>query len=146
MESAVAVVLKQWPSLAAVILIAGAFWVIFKQFLDENSRVLKSYAQLITQHKEDSDRYRTIVRSLLDENEKIRKSYDEIKVNLSNVLFENQALRRTVDRVEEMVRAVGGDFRVVSTEISRARQDIKAVSDQVNSIARIGPQPDDSSW
>jgi chromosome segregation ATPase len=160
MQGALAVALQQWPSLAALILFAGGFWVIFKQSLIENQNILKSYIQLIdkikhennstifeytklaAEHKIDSDRYRIIVRSLLDENEKIRRSYDEIKSSLSRVLFENQSLRRTVDRLEEMVRAVGGDFRVISVEISKAREDIKAVSDQVDSIARLEQRPD----
>ena len=160
MGGVLAVALQQWPSLAALILFAGGFWIIFKQSLTENQNILKSYTQLIdktkdennntileytrlaAEHKSDSDRYRTIVRSLLEENEKIRKSYDEIKSSLSHVLFENQALRRTVDRLEEMVRAVGGDFRVISVEISKAREDIKAVSDQVDSIARLEHRPD----
>ena len=87
-------------------------------------QVLDRYKNLSNDQVSEINRLQTLVRSLLDENERIGKRYDEIKNEFSKLTFENRALKKAVDNVDEMVRATGGDVKVISTQLRKAQEDI----------------------
>jgi len=138
--------IKQWPALAGLIVIAFVFWTLFKKYLEENKTLLEGVRSLSTDHRSSIDqvleryrllsddqvaeitRYRSLVTSLVDENEKIGKRYDDIRDQFSRVSIENKGLKRAVENVEEMIRATGGDVKMISTQLQKAQEDIDDVT------------------
>jgi hypothetical protein len=55
---------------------------------------------------------------LLDENEKAGKRYDQIKAEFAQVALQNRALQRGIAQVDEMVRATGGDVKVIPNRLT----------------------------
>jgi chromosome segregation ATPase len=146
MNEIISALIKQWPALTGLMVIAFAFWTLFKKYLEENKTLLEGVRSLSTDHRSSIDqvleryrllsddqvaeiaRLRTLVTSLVDENEKIGKRYDDIKSEFSKVSIENRGLKRAIENVEEMLRATGGDVKVISTQLQKAQKDIDDVT------------------
>lgn len=149
MEKILPSLIEQWPALAGLISISAIFWTLFKKYLEENKnllegvravssehnnsiqKVLERYRDLSEDQVKEIDRLRVLVTSLVNENEKIGKRYDDIKSEFTKVALENNALLRVIENIEEMVRATGGDVKVISKQLEKSRNEIKGVSDKI---------------
>ncbi|OPX55554.1 hypothetical protein SAMN02745127_01489 [Oceanospirillum multiglobuliferum] len=154
MEKVITSLIEQWPALTGLIVIAGVFWVLFRRYLDENKILLEGVKSLSSEHKDsinqvldryrvlsedqvkEIDRLRILVSSLVTENEKIGKRYDDIKSEFHKVALENGALKRAIDNLEEMMRATGGDVKVISTQLRKTQEDIEDVSSKIMLLER----------
>ena len=148
--------INQWPALTGLVVIAFVFWTLFKKYLEENKTLLEGVRSLSTDHRSSIDqvleryrllsddqvaeiaRLRSLVTSLVDENEKIGKRYDDIRDQFSRVSIENKGLKRAVENVEEMLRATGGDVKMISTQLQKAQEDI----DDVTKLLEHKPEKD----
>jgi len=148
--------INQWPALTGLVVIAFVFWTLFKKYLEENKTLLEGVRSLSTDHRSSIDqvleryrllsddqvaeiaRLRSLVTSLVDENEKIGKRYDDIRDQFSRVSIENKGLKRAVENVEEMLRATGGDVKMISTQLQKAQEDIDDVTKLLEHKPDIG--------
>ena len=138
--------INQWPALAGLAAIALAFWKLFEKHLEENRSLLSETRKLIGEYKllsdhkvEEIERLRIQFMAVLKDNQRaskkyddMNKRYDDIKTEFSNLLLENRGLKRMLDSIEEMLRATGGDVKVISTQIRKAQEDIDSVSYKMN--------------
>lgn len=151
--------LAQWPALVVFVFVGFIFWRMFEKSLSENKEnmlenklIINEYKKMLDQKLSDSkqllEEYRTLSEQkvkeierlqkqfmgLLDENDRANKRYDEMRNEFAKLLVENHALKRTIDRIEEMLRATGGDVKVISTELRKAQNDIETMANKVNMI------------
>lgn len=130
--------LNQWPSFVGLIAIGLIFWKMFEKHLDEtksllgeNRKLFEEY-RILSEHKVgEIERLQKQFRGVLDENERINKRYEEMKAELSKMLLENRGLRRVIDNIEEMLRATGGDVKVLSTVLRQTQDDVKEMSHKI---------------
>lgn len=132
MNAVISALLGQWPSLVGLIAIAYVFWTMFKKHLEENRQLIEQYRLLSSDKAEEIDRLRKQFLGLLDENERVSRRYDEMKSEFSKLLMENRALKRVIDSIEEMLRATGGDVKVISTQLRKTQEDLDDVSSKIN--------------
>ena len=135
----------QWPALVGLLAIALVFWKMFEKHLDENrlllgenKKLIEEYRLLSTHKVEEIDRLRKQFLGVLDENERVSKRYDEMKAEFSKLVMENRALKRTIDSIEEMLRATGGDVKVISTQLRKTQEDLDDVSSKITLLEYKG--------
>jgi len=146
MNEVIKSLIDQWPALAGLLVIAFVFWTLFKKYLEENKTLLEGVRSLSSDHRSSIDqvleryrllsddqvaeiaRLRTLVTSLVDENEKVGKRYDGIREDFSRVSIENHGLKRAIENIEEMLRATGGDVKMISTQLQKTQNDIDDVT------------------
>ena len=131
-------IFQQWPSLAAVAVLGIVVWRIFQKFLEENNKMLLSYKELSDTQGKDLERYRAILmnlfdehRNIMDENQNTSRKYEETRQKLTEVMIEYDNLMRIAEQLEEMIRAMGGDMKVISINLATFRNDMKDASDQI---------------
>lgn len=154
MNEIVKSLIEQWPALTGLLVVSFVFWTLFKKYLEENKTLLEGVRSLSSDHRSSIDqvleryrllsddqvaeiaRLRTLVTSLVDESEKIGKRDDGTREEFSRVSIENRGLKRAIENVEEMLRATGGDVKMISTQLQKAQEDI----DDVTKLLEHNPQ------
>lgn len=159
MDALISSLISQWPSLTGIIVLGLAFWKMFNRHLEEN-KVLLSEGRVLTEeyrslsvnkanemqaliaeyknlsaHKvEEIDRLRKMFLAVVEENQQYGKRYDELRGEFTKLLLENRALKRTIDSIEEMLRATGGDVKVIATQLQKTKEEIEDVSNKIQRL------------
>ena len=141
--------IDQWPSMTFLCVLGISFWALFRRHLSEtralidqsntvfsdalsrNKEIVSQYKELCEQNRIDIDKYRMMADAAIKDNEEWREKYNLIRSELHELLLENQRLKTIVDKTNEMVRATGGDVKVIAKELEKTRSDIDKVSEQI---------------
>jgi hypothetical protein len=55
MNEIISALINQWPALTGLMVIAFAFWALFKKYLEENKTLLEGVRSLSTDHRSSID-------------------------------------------------------------------------------------------
>ena len=145
------IVFQYWPQMAPIAVLAIAFWAMFRRSLSANSDVvreisqsnqllknslddvLSKYRALSEDQVKELERNRALLRKATDENILLSRRYDDRKSQLSSIQYEYNSMKKLVERLESLAIATGGDVKVISRELSIARESLQ----QVNTVLQI---------
>ena len=144
-------VLSLWPELLGFTILGLAFWIMFRRSLLANSEIISDFAKsneimkksldgvleryrtLSEDQVKELDRCRELLRKATDENITITQRYDNVRSELAKLEYEHASMRSMIERLENLVIATGGDVKVISRELTIARESLE----KVNTVLQI---------
>lgn len=147
-------IIALWPELAGLVILAAAFWFMFKRSLTANSDViseisqsnallkdslddvLNKYRALSEDQVKELDRCRSLLQKAVDENSALTQRYDNVRTELAKLEYQHASMKSLIERMEGLVIATGGDVKVISRELTIARESL----DKVNHVLQLEDQ------
>lgn len=144
-------VISLWPELLGFTVLGLAFWIMFRRSLLANSEIISDFAKsneimkrsldgvleryrtLSEDQVKELDRCRELLRKATDENITITQRYDNVRSELAKLEYEHASMRSMIERLENLVIATGGDVKVISRELTIARESLE----KVNTVLQI---------
>lgn len=144
-------VISLWPELLGFTILGLAFWIMFRRSLKANSEIISDFAKsneiikssldgvleryriLSEDQVRELDRCRDLLRKATDENIAITQRYDNVRSELAKLEYEHASMRNMIERLENLVIATGGDVKVISRELTIARESLE----KVNTVLQI---------
>lgn len=114
-------IISQWPTLGGLCLLGYALWTIFGKYIEESKTLLAEHKALSNHRAEEAERLRILMNKFEEHNRILQKEF-------ANITIENKLLRKLVSDLEEMVRANGGDIKLISKIIEKNSEELRDIS------------------
>lgn len=122
-------IVAQWPTLGGLVVLGLTFWKMAENYLRENKQLLEGNKALSDQRAEEIERLRVLLERIEKERNATLENYQSLREDFSKIMMENASLKRLIEALEEMVRASGGDIKVIAKQVEANSEELKEISE-----------------
>ena len=99
-----------------------------EKYTEESKAILEANKSLSNQRAEEINRLRAMLDQIEQQKVGSYESYQTLRQEFAKLAVENASLKRLIIALEEMVRATGGDVKLISKKIEDNTENIKEIS------------------
>ena len=120
-------ILAQWPSLVGLVALGWTIWKVVDKYTAENKVIMRQWKQLADNKESEVLRLRALLDQLEKDKFSLSEQYQAIREQYTTLSVENKSLKKLAIQMEEMVRATGGDVKVLTRTLEIANEELAEI-------------------